>query len=121
MKGQAKWILVILLAIVIFAVFVIICTLTALSQEGIFFKEWPVKDGTIAFLPNGLIAAIAENPDPQGEIKAVSLITDQNFRLLAYWYFKKGQPYYWQLSEKGDYVRNSEQEGNCIKCHGKLV
>ena len=109
MKTQEKWILLVLLAIVIFVVFLVVCALNA--QD--FFKDWKVK--RIVPTPYGFQATFT-NPNPEG-IRSVNVALLPDGSVLGWWYFdEEGNPTVWKLTEEG-FRRDRDEEAGCIRCH----
>ena len=103
-------------------------TAWALTWEGELdpneFDKWKVI--SVQPTAQGLIWMFIKHPDQASPIDIVALAVSLNSTLIAYRYFKYGEPYSYIFDSNEDkYVRHHftlEQEKSCMKCHsGKLV
>ena len=113
---KTKWIFT-LLAVVFVIFFILFLLGLALSQD-LFFQDWKMKAAVIT--PQGYIQATLENPE-DGEIKSVVVLTFPDGTVISYWFFKNGEPEFWEGKGDGTYERNPKQERGCTRCHGQQV
>jgi len=93
----------------------------ALAKEQVFFRDWGWRIVGVDLGSDGLTVQVKlENPEPQGEVRSVVAIVDENLRIWDYWFFdKEGNPRYWLWNSKEKiYVRSPEKERQCSRCHG---
>jgi len=83
------------------------------------FEKWEVISAT----PSGsnLMLIIIHNPDSASPIHKVAMLVDYSSNLLAYRYFKDGEPFgYFFDTAQEKYVRHeytSEEKKGCMGCH----
>ena len=83
------------------------------------FDNWKVV--SVQPTPQGFLWMLVKNPDEESPIDIVAMAVDANSTLIAYRYFKYGEPqsYIFDISED-KYVRHhftDEQKKSCMKCH----
>ena len=112
----------IILPLIIMAL--IIGTAIAFEWEGELnpndFRKWDVIN--IVSTGKGFVWIHLENPDKNSAIEKVALaVSEKTEKLLAYKYFKLGEPYVYVFNDKLDkYIKYNftyRERSECIKCH----
>ena len=102
---------------------VILMFVTAFTWEGELdpneFNKWEIISTTPSN-PN-LMLIIIQNPDVTNPIQKVAMLLDYSSNLLAYRYFKNGEPFGYFFDEPQlKYIRyefTPEQKRQCMECH----
>jgi hypothetical protein len=106
-------------------VLVMSLTLVSFNWEGELdpndFGDWKITN--VQPIVGKFFWIYVKNPDQTSLIKVVAILTDINFVLYKYRYFKYGEPYKYFFDDKQDkFVREyltEEERKRCIKCHKK--
>ena len=83
------------------------------------FDKWKVL--SVLPFPQGFLWMFVRNPDQASPIDIVAMAVNANSTLLAYRYFKYGEPHSYVFNvEEEKYVRRhftDEQRQSCMQCH----
>jgi len=84
------------------------------------FSKWPVIE--MSAPDKGIVWVRISNPDTDSDIETVSLaVSEQTEILLAYKYFKLGEPYFYRYDRKLDkfvrYKFTHKERSQCMECH----